>query len=654
MDTYTVKQGDTLRKLAKQFGKTVEEFASANSIQNPNLIKVGQELVIPGQTAISTQGQASPITQSPNIDMAFVPENVPTVPEKRDEIVQTSRLNEFGEIINPTAQDVDNFNAKYATHAPTNQTATQDPLVARQTQLQEEIKAMEEAMARRTAVRTEELDVAGVFADMRALNEKKAQLREAKSKKTSVPLEAEERLSGRGATIAEFEQATYPELRKATLAELKSSLKSQELTDRVNTKIAIIDQQLKGINDQQDFVYKQKQQELENVQKIYGDIMTEAQKARAEEAKLVNDITMAQFKWELDYKGDMLKKMAENGVDTTGLVNAPLSTIQDRYAETSGGANIIKISDNDAKLQSIEKLLSPEMAKQLSLSVGVGRDEGLGKISSFFTRAGQWTGGAFSSDFENLANNLASKEALDYFVNLKSRGATFGALSNAELGMITSASSLLATQQIKKTDEQGNAIGTGLFNATEKHFKEALTTLQRATMKDSLYQMMGDSAYKQAGLVNEMDINAVKAIYDTWKQKQFSPEQPDYLNSIVTGTPITSANLPQRNNNPGNIKAGGLSDDLAVGTDSQGHLIFPTPEAGFEALIRDVQAKVSGNSKYLQANPTLAQLGSVYAEDPNWSNSVAKILGVTPETKTQTIPIENLVLAIARQEGYFA
>ena len=200
------------------------------------------------------------------------------------------------------------------------------------------------------------------------------------------------------------------------------------------------------------------------------------------------------------------------------------------------------------------------MAGQLAISVGVGRDEGFGKISSFFTRAGKWTGGAFSSDFENLANNLASKEALDYFVNLKSRGATFGALSYAELGMITSASSLLATQQIKKTDEQGNAIGTGLFNATEKQFKEALTTLQRATMKDSLYQMMGDSAYKQAGLVNEMDINAVKAIYDTWKQKQFSPEQPDYLNSIVTGTPVVGGNLPQRNNNPGNIKSGGLAD----------------------------------------------------------------------------------------------
>lgn len=644
MDTYTVKQGDTLRKLAKQFGKTVEEFASANSIANPNLIKVGQELVIPGQTFLSTQGQASPITQSPNIDMAFVPENVPTVPEKRDEFDTIVQEIVPTPIETPTIQTVEQTKE------------TQDPLIARQAQLQEEIKAMEEAMARRTAVRTEELDVAGVFADMRKLNDLRAQLKEAEDRSTEIPLEAKQRLRGTGATKTEFAQTTLPELEKSALSELVASRQVSRLTDTINTNIAIIDQQLKGINDQQDFVYKQKQQELENVQKIYGDIMTEAQKARAEEAKLVNDITMAQFKWELDYKGDMLKKMAENGVDTTGLVNAPLSTIQDRYAETSGGANIIKISDNDAKLQSIEKLLSPEMAGQLAISVGVGRDEGWGKISSFFTRAGQWTGGAFSTDFENLANNLASKESLDYFVNLKSRGATFGALSNAELGMITSASSLLATQQIKKTDEQGNAIGTGLFNATEEQFKEALTILQRATMKDSLYQMMGGSAYKQAGLVNEMDINAVKAIYDTWKQKQFSPEQPDYLNSIVTGTPVVGGNLPQRNNNPGNVKPGGLKevDAMATGTDSQGHLIFPTPEAGFEALIKDVQAKVSGNSKWLPANPTLAQLGSVYAEDPNWANSVARILGVNPNTQTATIPIESLVLAIAMQEGYFA
>ena len=94
---------------------------------------------------------------------------------------------------------------------------------------------------------------------------------------------------------------------------------------------------------------------------------------------------------------------------------------------------------------------------------------------------------------------------------------------------------------------------------------------------------------------------------------------------------------------------------MATGTDSQGHLIFPTPEAGFEALIKDVQAKVSGNSKWLPANPTIAQMGKVYAENSqNWINNVTKELGVSPETQTATIPIKNLVIAIAKAEGYFA
>lgn len=113
-------------------------------------------------------------------------------------------------------------------------------------------------------------------------------------------------------------------------------------------------------------------------------------------------------------------------------------------------------------------------------------------------------------------------------------------------------------------------------------------------------------------------------------------------------------NVPQRNNNPGNVKQGGLADDLATGVDSQGHLIFPNAQAGLMALQRDIQAKVSGNSRHLPANPTIAQLGRVYAEDPNWGNAVARILGVSPNTATGTIPIAKLTEAIARQEGWFA
>ena len=43
---YTVKKGDTLSKIAKQYRTTIEKIAKDNGIKNPNLIKIGQILVI--------------------------------------------------------------------------------------------------------------------------------------------------------------------------------------------------------------------------------------------------------------------------------------------------------------------------------------------------------------------------------------------------------------------------------------------------------------------------------------------------------------------------------------------------------------------------------------------------------------------------------
>jgi lysozyme len=45
--TYTIQSGDTLGTIAAQFGVTVDALASANGIQDPDLIQVGQLLQIP-------------------------------------------------------------------------------------------------------------------------------------------------------------------------------------------------------------------------------------------------------------------------------------------------------------------------------------------------------------------------------------------------------------------------------------------------------------------------------------------------------------------------------------------------------------------------------------------------------------------------------
>jgi LysM repeat protein len=64
--TYTVVAGDTLSKIAAQFGTTVAALASANGITNPNLIYVGQVLKISGggttPTTPTTPGQPVPTT----------------------------------------------------------------------------------------------------------------------------------------------------------------------------------------------------------------------------------------------------------------------------------------------------------------------------------------------------------------------------------------------------------------------------------------------------------------------------------------------------------------------------------------------------------------------------------------------------------------
>lgn len=46
--TYIVQRGDTLSAIARRFGVTYQAIAQANNIANPNLIYVGQVLIIPG------------------------------------------------------------------------------------------------------------------------------------------------------------------------------------------------------------------------------------------------------------------------------------------------------------------------------------------------------------------------------------------------------------------------------------------------------------------------------------------------------------------------------------------------------------------------------------------------------------------------------
>ena len=75
MATYTVKKGDTLSAIAKQYGTTYQEIAKANGISNPNLIYAGQTLNIGGTNADETTG-----TKETTTAPATTPSASPTTP----------------------------------------------------------------------------------------------------------------------------------------------------------------------------------------------------------------------------------------------------------------------------------------------------------------------------------------------------------------------------------------------------------------------------------------------------------------------------------------------------------------------------------------------------------------------------------------------
>ena len=64
MATYTVKKGDTLSAIAKQYGTTYQEIAKANGISDPNVIQVGQTLNIGSDDSSATQSTTTAQTET--------------------------------------------------------------------------------------------------------------------------------------------------------------------------------------------------------------------------------------------------------------------------------------------------------------------------------------------------------------------------------------------------------------------------------------------------------------------------------------------------------------------------------------------------------------------------------------------------------------
>lgn len=72
---YIVKSGDTLSGIASDFGTTVEDVMELNGIDNPEMLQVGQPLIIP-----------SLVDRTPLPAPTFGPQDTPTI-EPTEEII---------------------------------------------------------------------------------------------------------------------------------------------------------------------------------------------------------------------------------------------------------------------------------------------------------------------------------------------------------------------------------------------------------------------------------------------------------------------------------------------------------------------------------------------------------------------------------------
>jgi len=294
MATYKIQQGQSLGQIARDNNTTISNLMSLNpQIKNPNLIYAGQDLVLPATetkligpvkpVATSTPGQIdlnivanTPVTQVPNTTIE---------PVKPETIITTQ-----------------------PTETQSQELTDIDRMLRQRNELQTQVSDIETKIANRSKTRDEALTTAGVYDDIKTLSD-------LKTKQQNLEEEARLYLVGKAGTKAGLASLTNLESRQALLQE-------QQLQNRVNTNLSIIDEKLKADNDAIDTLYKQKIGLLDNVSKNYSDLLTEQEKIKLEDRKFQQQLILDKTKSEREGINKLITNAASQGAPLTLLQKA--------------------------------------------------------------------------------------------------------------------------------------------------------------------------------------------------------------------------------------------------------------------------------------------------------------------------------------------
>lgn len=559
MQTYTVQRGDTKSSLQRRFGIAINDKQFRSS--DPNKLFAGEVINIPAKKPVNS---VPSVVKKDGVDLSRVKENKRPIQDVSltPDNVETNRRVDNGDLPENQRENVPQF-------ADVN-LSPEEKLSNDADRLNADIEELEANIANKQSNRTEALDDAGVFEDMRKLNELKEELRIAQDRAIEIPIEERQKLRGKQATKTEFNQATRPQLENAALAELTASRAVSSVTDAINTNIQIIDQKLDAEFERDKFIYESKIKQLERVEKAHADIITNKQKIALEDRKFEQQLILESLKSENTLRNDLLKNLAEKGVGGMKLQSLANGSVEDilgfefEYTAPSNWEDMTpqeafqtlgkdgfddwqkdrewRKNATDEEKQAMNEARSVTMgAKSIIDTVETMlNDKGGLKASvgeTFFGRRDASIPftpfGKETAQFRAQAKKLTAQKTLDQLIQMKQSGATLGAISEKELEILSNAALALGTEY----DDQGKP--TGRFNMDEESFMEELKTIRLASMKIYVAGSMGTEAYARAGL-QEADFETIEPLYQDVRVNGYQNEIQDFAEDE-----LNSENLEQ-------------------------------------------------------------------------------------------------------------
>ena len=334
---------------------------------------------------------------------------------------------------------------------------------------------------------------------------------------------------------------------------------------------------------------------------------------------VIRDLGMA------DGTGGGGKIVTINGVD---YIQNPDGTLTEPVLP-GGGINQQELEAANEKVALIDSLLN---SKGMAGAVGT---YGISRWTPFTADKGA------RQEFAAGVNQLISQETLDNLIAVKAQGATFGALSETELDILKQSASKIGTWM--QRDKNGNP--TGKFEVSEEAFKKELNRMKEATSKIIEYARIEQTG--GADITSE-ELKRLKQVFPGMSEEEIRQELS--FSSGTGGTPTASIQLGSRlarvNNNPGNLRYVGQA---GASQGEGGFARFPTPEAGYQALISQIQLDASRGL-------TLEEFINKYAppienDTSLYLRQMVSAVGASPTTPLKNINLDTLARAMAKKES---